>query len=89
MKRIYKYSLGVPLTDVMKTTMPVDADIIHANIQNGLATIWAIVDSSNSLTEVRSFHVVGTGHDIPDNCKHIGTYFQGYFVWHIFEEIEC
>ena len=87
MKRIYKYPLGVPLSGVMRITMPISTEIIHANIQNGLATIWAIVDSSNSLTEVRGFHVVGTGHDIPDNCYHIGTYFENYFVWHVFEEI--
>ena len=65
--------------------MPEGAEILHVGDQNGTITIWALVDVETEFL-YREFIIVGTGQQIPyDKYTHIGTVFQGSFVWHIFE----
>ncbi|MCX7180389.1 MAG: hypothetical protein NTX56_17060 [Proteobacteria bacterium] len=82
MKAIFKYPLRafdwyVP--------MPIGAEIIALQVQDSVPTIWAIVDAS-APKQQRRFRTHGTGHPLPDDPgKHVGTYQEGPFVWHVFE----
>lgn len=66
--------------------MPVGAEIISVQMQNGTPCIWAIVPLG-APTELRSFITIGTGHDFEDAFTgwHIATYQTGPYVWHVFE----
>lgn len=47
--------------------------------------IWFIVDPE-SILEKRKFRIIGTGHSVPKNAEYIDTFFDGGYVWHLFEE---
>ncbi len=84
MKQIWKYKVE----NVIE--IPKGAEILSVQIQNGQmfnACIWVKVNPENEL-EKRKFVVIGTGHSFDDtNMKYIGTYQDGPFVWHLFEDI--
>lgn len=85
MKQIWKFQVE----NVIE--MPKGAEILTVQTQ-AMANrytfdpyIWAKVDPRNE-TEIRKFEVIGTGHQFDDTGKeYIGTYFDGPFVWHLFE----
>jgi hypothetical protein len=83
--QIWKYTLNGMVNDIQ---MPMDAEILTVQLQDGQmfnACIWAKVNPENEL-EKRQFVVIGTGHSFDDtNHKYIGTYQEGFFVWHVFE----
>lgn len=84
--RVLKYPLG----NDARVDIPDGARILHCGMQNETITIWALVDSLDEGGAcTRAIHVRGTGHQIerPDRLSHIGTVFDGPFVWHVFEEI--
>lgn len=86
MRTIWKYT--VPRADEFALVMPAPATIIAVQMQHDRPTIWAIVDSSENVPQItRRLVVVGTGHRLPDNARHLGTYQEdgGMFVWHLFE----
>lgn len=80
MKTIYKY----PLADSGLLNLPTGAKIVHCDVQRDIPTLWIEVDTVAELEE-RRFTVYGTGHPIGDNATHVGTYFDGPFVWHVYE----
>lgn len=84
-KRIFKYPL---FTSGMtcKIRMPRGAKICTVQMQGEAVCMWAEVDYSAPL-EDRTFVVVGTGHDVPDNCVYVGTWQHAAYVWHAYEEI--
>ena len=83
MLTIWKFP--VPLGDYPTIEMPKGAQVLHFDMQNRL-TIWALVDPS-APKEERHFRLAGTGHPINSDgfLIHLGTCFQGPFVWHLFE----
>ena len=32
------------------------------------------------------FAIVGTGHSVPKGFQHVGTYFEGMYVWHVYQQ---
>jgi hypothetical protein len=84
-KQIWKYKVE----NVIE--MPKEAEILSVQIQNGQmfnACIWVKVNPENEL-EKRQFEVIGTGHSFEDsNKEYIGTYQDGPFVWHLFENVK-
>jgi hypothetical protein len=86
--QIWKYTLNGMVNDIQ---MPLDAEILTVQLQDGQmfnACIWAKVNPENEL-EKRQFVVIGTGHSFDDtNHKYIGTYQEGFFVWHVFEIVK-
>lgn len=85
MKTIWKFTLE--RTDKQYVDrMPATAKVIHVGMQDGKITLWAIVNP-NDVTLPRCYRIVGTGNPFPDADKwaHIGTVFDGPFVWHVFE----
>ncbi len=88
MNRIYKYPVIV--TDEFNLTMPVGAKVLSVQVQNGSPQLWAMVDTSEPLSEIRSFRVIGTGHPIDsDPGVYIGTFqiHGGELVLHLFAHL--
>lgn len=80
---IWKFTL----TELMQVSMPTGARILHVHEQNAVMRLWAVVDPAKD-REIRRFHVVGTGHPIPEKIgAYIGTVHMrgGELVFHIFE----
>lgn len=90
MKTIYKYPIGI--TDEQTFLMPIGANILTVQVQNGNPFVWAMVDTEAPTEEV-SIRVHGTGHPISDrsNLEYIGTFqsmYGGHLVFHVFKEIQ-
>lgn len=86
-KTIWKYQL---VAESVKIEMPIGAEILTVQIQDGIACLWALVDP-NADKEERIIEVFGTGHPVPYDMgvsrKYIAT-FQlngGTLVYHAFE----
>ncbi len=81
MRTVYKYPI---LMEGSTLVLPDDAVVVHVGMQN-LVTIWVELDKEAPVTP-RHFAVFGTGHQIPDGWSHCGTFFDGPFVWHVYEQ---
>lgn len=60
---------------------------IHVGEAFDAPFLWAAVDTSGRTAKwTRVFHVFGTGHNIPDGLKFVGTAVcgRGRLVWHVF-----
>lgn len=88
MMTIFKYAINV--TNVSVVEMPVNADILCVQVQNGEPFLWAVV-SDLAPKIPRIIETFGTGHRMPnkDRRKYIGTYQLegGALVFHVFERI--
>lgn len=81
MKQIWKFRLNTTIQ------MPMDAQILTVQKQDGEPTIWAMVNTENEL-ETRNFTIIGTGNSFDDkDIKYIGTFQDSPFVWHLFENV--
>ncbi len=87
MTTIWKYPLQV--TDQQEVRLPRHAQILTCQMQEGIPTLWALVDPEED--KVRAvFYMVGTGNLIPEGgvsgVSYINSVQQGMFVWHIFRQ---
>lgn len=83
MTTVYKYELQPVTTEVELT---VGAQTLCVQLQKGRPCVWVKLDP-NAPKIVRRFHIVGTGHTLPESCCYVGT-FQlegGALVFHVFE----
>lgn len=84
-RAIYKYPMFGSVGDTVLIEMPVGAQIVYADTQDHVPTMWAIVPREGP-TEHRLFTVIGTGHELPEGVlHHLGTFYEGPFVWHLLE----
>lgn len=83
MKRVFEYQLQV--NDVCYINMPVRAQILSLQVQNGLPCVWALVDDSEFIS-MREFRTVGTGHPANEcgDLQFVGTYQLLDLVFHVF-----
>lgn len=95
MRQVWKFPLLVTTADyACDVEMPVGAQQVRFAPQYsgpleegprpGIPTLWALVDPAAEL-ETRTFRVFGTGHAIPDQARHVGSYDADPFVWHVFD----
>lgn len=84
MERIYKYP--IPIEDNITIELPEGARVLTVQIQKGKPYIWAKVDP-NAPKIKRYFKLFGTGHQISNTNKYIGTFqiYEGDLVFHLFE----
>lgn len=82
-RSIWKFSLALASQPQAKE-IPLGATIVCVAMQGRSPTMWADVDTSRAVRP-RMFVVRGTGHDVPDGAKYLGTAFDGGLVWHVFE----
>jgi len=80
--KILKYRLSGAERQTIE--MPVGATILSVQVQHESICIWAEVEDYTSAG--RTFRIVGTGNEVPEQCKYVGTVQQEPFVWHIYEE---
>lgn len=91
MSQIWKYRIdpqpGPPGADyaTAEITMPLDAQILHLDLQDGQPTIWARVNTHASVKR-KGFYVVPTGVDLPEYHlgAYVGTWQKDGLVWHVF-----
>ena len=84
MKTIWKFPFEI--SDSVAIDMPRDSVILSVECQGNEPCIWAMVDpKAESVT--RLFLVYGTGHPIDgvSVMRHVATFQQNHFVWHMFE----
>jgi len=83
MKTIYKYELN-PLHTVLD--MPKGAELLCIKVQRGTPCLWALVDPDADM-EHRPLVVFGTGHEVVNAGKYIGTFLieNDSLVFHVFE----
>lgn len=53
----------------------------------GAPAVWLEGDDDGEPLR-RVFGVFGTGHEIGEDCQHVGSMIDRDFVWHIYERIE-
>ncbi len=64
-----------------------EAKVVHVGVQDGALCIWIEHDPEQGGDHVHDFTVVGTGHPVPEFMNHVGSCFQGPFVWHIYRKV--
>lgn len=70
-----------------KTSLPKGAKPISIQAQNGTPFMWSIVDPDMPRVD-KSFHIAGTGHELPENIGNfVGTFLveSDTLVFHVFE----
>lgn len=90
MKRVYKYPLP-KLGDWISMQMPLGAEPLCVQMQNGHPCIWARVDVGAPPT-THHFRIAGTGHNLGSNVgRYLGTFqmHDGALVFHVFTEAEA
>ena len=82
---VHKYPLST--RDETTVTVPTGHRFVHAAMQDGTITLWAVVDTESTPTWV-SVRVAGTGYSMPwiKAYDYLGTVHDDKFVWHIFVE---
>ena len=81
---VWKYPLQKDSYHIVD--LPVGAEVLSFQMQQGVPTIWALVDVNGSLGR-RMFRILATGESLPDkNLKYIGSVQDHAFVWHLFEQ---
>ena len=85
-RKVYKYPLEGADQCHLSATVPEGAKIIHVGMQGGVFVIWCVVNPNTIVEDCLYFTVVGTGFDVPPDGVHVGTMFEGPFVWHLFQE---
>lgn len=82
MLTVHKYAFGP--NDRISVRMPVDAEILHVDVQRGQPCIWARVDTEAPI-EVVIFSLRRTG-DPDAHGRHVGSFLvkDGGLVFHLF-----
>lgn len=85
-RAIFKYPLDV--TDEQTVNLPFGAKVVHVGMQNDKMYLWAEVDPKSKDDTPVTFRIFGTGHPMPEaNIQHVGTVFDGPFVWHVYQSL--
>lgn len=88
MYRIFKYEFE--LTDYQHVDIPKGAKVLKVDKQGQKYCFWALVNTDAKF-ERKTLAIFGTGNPTEiydDNLQmfnHWGTFFDGPFVWHVFE----
>lgn len=95
MYTVHKYPIDLEAGDLQSITTRRNAKILDVQMQNGVPTIWAFVDTDAPAVE-RRIVIVGTGHDARKATRqcspvsYIGTIqlHNGKLVLHFFDKGE-
>ena len=93
---VHKYELGHPMPNQpFSTLLPDSAEIIHVDLQYGVVTLWALIDSTDLASHSVDFVCAATEQAIPQpmfgkQWKHLKTLLDqgGISIWHIFMQVE-
>ena len=85
MRQVWKFP--VKQWTINKLDMPSGAEVVHFGPDpEGTMSFWAVVEPDVKPCR-RVFYVVGTGRDVEDGSKYIGSVNDAPFVWHLFEKV--
>lgn len=82
-RQVFKYPLA--LAEVVELDIPEGGRVLTLGVQQGIPMLWVLVDVVQPM-ERRTFITVGTGHEVPWATTFVGTWFDGPYVWHVFEK---
>lgn len=84
MSAIYRYQVPV---DGARHAVKLFGEIVHVGGRSPYEVeFWAEHSEGATDPVLRTFLVVGTGHDLPDDyLRHVGTHVSGPLVWHLIE----
>lgn len=68
--------------DQTHTAFPEGAEILKVGMQHGVLTVWALVDPKAGTLYPA---IYGTGEQAQEGSRHLFTFFEGGYVWHVFE----
>ena len=86
MRKVFKYPLyGVINASVDISTSNCFDNPIFFSLQAGIPTLWFEEPKPGKDQYSRTFHVYGTGQEIPNLAKHIASWEDGPFIWHLYE----
>jgi len=87
---VWKFPLNQE--DTQTVDIPLPAQILCVQMQNGKACIWALCDPKRPLQR-KTIRIYGTGYPLRvieyrgmRTDRYISTFQNGPFVWHVFEE---
>jgi len=85
--KVLKYT--IPDTpSYFKLELLESARLVKVGRQRGSIQAWfEVLDVDGELSIDKEFQIVGTGRNVglPESWKHLYTYFDGPFVWHLYE----
>jgi hypothetical protein len=83
MSRIFKYPLSIESTQVAQ--LPIGARILTIKEQEGVPTLWAVVDQTELMADVQ-VKIVATGEEFEiEPWRYITTLvMENGLVWHVF-----
>ncbi len=86
MRMIWKFPLDQTVFQFpgQAIIMPASAKIMAMQVQARVPCLWADLDPTGT-QEMRLFRVFGTGHALPQDCVHVGTWQDPPYVWHLYE----
>ena len=84
MKTIYKYEIG--LGSKIDILLPSDAKVLLVEVQGMAPCVWVEHDLEKPKI-TRTFSIIGTGHEIPEEAAHVGSFQMPPFVWHLYEKL--
>ena len=90
MKTVWKYTMPAHCFFNFKVELPASATVVKVAMQGAERAFWATVDTDEDSFD-RLFRVFGTGSEIPRyndeewEYVYVDTFFEGPFVWHLFE----
>lgn len=82
MRTVHKYQFSVATSYI---EMPRHAEILLVALQGSTPTMWAAVNTAEQ-TVTRKFVVTGTGQPVKDGLRHVASFQDPPFVWHLWED---
>ena len=83
MKTIWKFKLEPELQQSIK--MPKEHKVLSVGVTQGDLCLWALVDAETEEYVYRTFYIVLTGQDVPDEDVYFsGTIVLEDFVFHVY-----
>ncbi|KAA0117846.1 hypothetical protein CIW48_26955 [Methylobacterium sp. P1-11] len=84
MAQIWKFDVK-PSLEPITFKAPGLGKALFFGLQDHQARVWMKIKPGHPEVE-RRIQVVGTGHDIPENWRYVGSVQDGPYVWHCFQE---
>jgi len=84
MTTIWKFPLLSTGPCEIDVPLPGAIRLVDRDPATGLGAFWAEVHPAAAV-KARRFEIVGTGHPVPADAEHVGSFVQGDYVWHLFE----
>lgn len=89
MQTVHKHVLEWSGSTSHQLTLQTFAQLIHVDRDTrepDRVALWFVVNDTIPADDVRTFHIVGTGHPVPPRTKHVGSVRMEPYIWHVFEE---